>query len=394
MGNSATVGGGSSNTASGGQATVGGGIWNTASGGQATIGGGGWNVANGGDSSTVGGGYYNAAGGDFSTVGGGGSCVASGSLATVAGGHVNTASGTAATVGGGENNSASGEAATVGGGGGNSAGELWATVAGGADNSASGSRATVSGGTGNTASGDWATIAGGANNTASGDYATVGGGNISIAQGDYSFVAGHRAKAYNGGCFVWGDSSAADITCDNDNRWVARASGGVYFYTDSSLTTGSYLAAGGTSWQVISDRATKENFSPADGQAILETLASLPVQEYNLKSQNDSIRHVGLVAQDFAAFGYGESDEAINLEDADGVALAAIQGLYAENQALKAEVAAQQQQLDEVTTRLAALEKGQAPARSGGLPLGWLAFGGVAVAAGLVIQRRPRGGGR
>ena len=104
---------------------------------------------------------------------------------------------------------------------------------------------------------------------------------------------------------------------------------------------------------------------------------------------------MGPMAQDFyAAFGLGEDDTHISTVDADGVALAAIQGLYAENQALKAEVAAQQQQLDEVTTRPGRAGEATGPGATGGLPLGWLALGGVAVAVGLVIQRRPRGGGR
>ena len=145
--------------------------------------------------------------------------------------------------------------------------------------------------------------------------------------------------------------SATQTTCGLRGR-----SGGVYFYTNAGLTSGSYLAAGANSWNSISDRATKENFTPADSQAILETLASLPLQEYNLKSQDNSIRHVGLVAQDFATFGYGESDKAINMEDADGVALAAIQALYAENQALKAENTSQQHQIDAFEARLTELE--------------------------------------
>ena len=32
-----------------------------------------------------------------------------------------------------------------------------------------------------------------------------------------------------------------------------------------------YLSAGGVAWNAVSDRATKENFAPVDGQAILET---------------------------------------------------------------------------------------------------------------------------
>jgi hypothetical protein len=208
----------------------------------------------------------------------------------------------------------------------------------------------------------------------------VPGGSYNLAQGSSSFAAGTQAKAYNSGCFVWADSIAADLACDVDNRWVARAGGGVYFYTDGGLSNGVYVAAGGNSWNGVSDRATKENFIPADGQAILDTLASLPVQEYNLKSQDPSIRHIGPVAQDFAAFGYGESDTAINMQDADGVALAAIQGLYQQVQALEAENA-------DLEARVAALEAAAGSGASarpwewGLLPgLGLLAFGLVWVA--------------
>jgi hypothetical protein len=109
------------------------------------------------------------------------------------------------------------------------------------------------------------------------------------------------------------------------------------------------------------------------------------------------------VAQDFAAFGYGESDLAINMQDADGVALAAIQGLYEISQeqaavieALQAENAAQQQQIDGLESRLAALEgaRGPAPAPRSGLPTGWLLLGGLGLVAAVVVQRRLPGGGR
>jgi hypothetical protein len=50
--------------------------------------------------------------------------------------------------------------------------------------------------------------------------------------------------------------------------------------------------------------------------------------------------HIGPTAQDFhAAFGLGSDDETIGTVDADGVALAAIQGLDQDNQDLKARVA-------------------------------------------------------
>jgi hypothetical protein len=44
---------------------------------------------------------------------------------------------------------------------------------------------------------------------------------------------------------------------------------------------------------------------------------------------NAEVRHVGPMAQDFhAAFGLGDSDKSIGMQDIEGVALAAIQGLH------------------------------------------------------------------
>jgi len=390
----ATVGGGGNNVVSGQDATIAGGNNNAASDWGAVVGGGGGNVA-GGSAATVAGGHSNSASSGSSTVGGGKNNTASGESATVGGGFGNTASGDTATVGGGDSNAAGGWRATVAGGWQNIASGTGATV-GGWQNTASGGRATVGGGWGNMASGDTATVGGGNENTASGSNATVPGGYDNIAQGAYSFAAGRTAKAYNDGCFVWGDSTdAADVSCSNNDRWVARASGGVYFYTNSILSSGVYVPAGGNAWSSVSDRNLKENVASVDGQEVLARLAQVPITSWSYKSQDAATRHMGPMAQDFyAAFGVGEDDTLISTVDADGVALAAIQGLYAENQALKAENADQEQQLDELTARVAVLEKGRAPAHTGGLPLGWLALGGVTVAAGLVVQRRRDGGGR
>jgi len=53
------------------------------------------------------------------------------------------------------------------------------------------------------------------------------------------------------------------------------------------------------------------------------------METWNYKAQDPSIRHIGPMAQDFyGAFSYGEDNKYINTLDADGVALAAIQGLY------------------------------------------------------------------
>jgi hypothetical protein len=415
VGPSATIGGGVSNMASGDSATVGGGDDNKAFGLSAIVGGGNGNKATD-NYSTIGGGQNNQAGSyddvltnaAYATVGGGRNNTASGGYATICGGFDNEATGVEATIAGGVGSTASGQAASIGGGLDNEVMADYGTIAGGGrsvvtdpntrnrvfddygaigggGNNQAGSDdgdttnatyATISGGRHNTASAVYATVNGGYFNTASKKYATVPGGYYNTAAGDYSFAAGRRAKANNPGCFVWADSSNTDVTCDVDNRWVAQATGGVLFYSDYRLMYGVYLPPGGNSWNSFSDRANKENFTPVDGQAILRQVAVMPLHEYNLKSQDDSVRHIGPVAQDFnAVFGYGESDTAINMEDADGVALAAIQGLYqlAQEQAdyierletqiadLRTENIAQQRQLDDLEARVAALESALVP---------------------------------
>ena len=73
----------------------------------------------------------------------------------------------------------------------------------------------------------------------------------------------------------------------------------------------------------------KENTTSVDGPALLEKLRAVPVQTWNYKSQDATIRHMGPMAQDFrAAFGLGEDDKHISTVDADGVALAGVQALY------------------------------------------------------------------
>ena len=80
---------------------------------------------------------------------------------------------------------------------------------------------------------------------------------------------------------------------------------------------------------VVSDRNLKECFRSVDAQQILEQVVGLAISTWNYKSEARSIRHLGPMAQDFAAaFNVGEDDRHIHMVDASGVALAAIQGLY------------------------------------------------------------------
>ncbi len=355
----ATVGGGSFNLAGGGShPTVGGGSGNTATNDFATVSGGHVNTASGvGD--TVGGGQNNKAGGgifsgEYATVAGGRDNTANGDYATAAGGLDNAATGVESTVGGGYGNIASNDAATVSGGDQNVAGGLGSFVGGGFENTASGLYAAAGGGQYNSAIGDNSTVGGGLSNTASSTGATVPGGTNNTASGKLSFAAGQGARATNDGAFVWADlSSSTPFVSTSNNQFNVRAAGGVRFFATSAANVGVQLAPGANAWSPASDRNVKENFKPVDVRGVLEKVSQMPVTEWNLITQDPSIRHIGPMAQDFKkAFGVGEDDKHISTTDEDGVALAAIQGLYQELREEKARNAKLEQRLDELERRV------------------------------------------
>ncbi len=98
-----------------------------------------------------------------------------------------------------------------------------------------------------------------------------------------------------------------------------------------------------------SDRNIKENFSSVDRRDILTRLANISVESWNYKFQSPNIRHIGPMAQDFAAtFAVGEDDKHINMVDAFGVALASIQALYEMVQEKDARITSLEQRLKEL----------------------------------------------
>ena len=262
--------------------------------------------------------FPNAVNNDYGTVGGGGENVVGGSAAVIAGGLSNTAAGN------------------------------YAVVGGGSDNDAPGEYALISGGSNNLADGQYATITGGQFNTASGVFATVAGGSSNSAGGNTSFAGGRRAKVRTGvqagdadgdqGTFIWADNTNSDITSTGPNQFLVRASGGIWLGTNSApdipetdfinTSTGAHLTTGGT-WTNASSKDLKENFSAISPREILQKVINMSITKWNYKAEGKNISHLGPVSQDFAqAFGLGVDDKSIATVDADGVALAAIQGLH------------------------------------------------------------------
>jgi hypothetical protein len=298
----------------------------------------------------------------------------------------------------------------------------FSTVGGGIANTASDESATVAGGQNNTA-GRYSTVGGGGGNVSDGYGATIPGGSFNRSSGLFTFAAGVNAQALHDGSFVWSDYSdpSKSLASTGPNQFLVRAAGGARFFggnnwdvtstegdfrigndtyrlkigvalagggagdvwvrahggtgrmfvktpggttifSNEGQTSGVNLPPGGGSWNNLSDRNAKENLAPINPQEVLEKVAALPLATWNYKSQEVSIRHIGPMAQDFrAAFQVGESETGITTVDADGVALAAIQGLNqrVEQELMKkdAQLKSQQQQIAELLGRLQVLEQ-------------------------------------
>jgi hypothetical protein len=117
-------------------------------------------------------------------------------------------------------------------------------------------------------------------------------------------------------------------------------------------SSGARLTLGGV-WTNASSRSLKTEFEAIDPQAMLAKVADLPVQEWRYKVEDASTRHIGPVAEDFQrVFGLGDG-ESIGTVDANGVALAAIQGLV---QKMDSALAAKDAEIAELRQELRSLK--------------------------------------
>jgi len=252
-----------------------------------------------------------------------------------------------------------------------------ATIAGGRSSTALGESSL--------ALGDYATALG--NHTVASGVRSTAMGHYSKAIGDDSTAIGYFAAALHQSSFVWSDSKFRVFESTTSNQFSIRASGGIRLSDETSLTfgaqtrqmlnlwgaeygigvqsdsqyfrtktefmwfrggshsdafgdagpggaqlmrlgsTGDLILAGTLSQS--SDRNVKTDFASVDAQEVLAKVVSLPIQSWSYTNQ-PGVKHIGPVAQDFhAAFGLnGGDDKHIATVDADGVALAAIQGLH------------------------------------------------------------------
>jgi len=208
-------------------------------------------------------------------------------------------------------------------------------------------------------------------------------GDGAIATGAASVALGYHAHTNaRQGSFVFSDRSSVDTLragVNHSANW--RVSGGFRIFTASNLATGVTIQSGATVsnwghsnaviststgailttggvWQNASDVHRKRGFADVSGEDVLMRLRALPIQTWSYRVDANDVRHLGPTAQDFhQVFGYGDSAESIATVDADGVALAAIQGLHKLLGDKDAQIAAMRDEQSRQADRIEALER-------------------------------------
>jgi len=125
--------------------------------------------------------------------------------------------------------------------------------------------------------------------------------------------------------------------------------------TAAPITAVGHLYA--ASFNIGSDRAVKTAILSINPRKVLSKVLAMPITSWAYKTDNTT-RHIGPMAQDFhKAFGLGGSDKSIATVDADGVALAAIQGLHLIVKDKDAKIGALEKLNATMQKKLAAIEK-------------------------------------
>jgi hypothetical protein len=170
----------------------------------------------------------------------------------------------------------------------------------------------------------------------------LGSGNIFIGyQAGHSELGSNKLYIDNGAIsdpLIYGDFSARYLTFNGKvginitPTHLIHLSGGAY--------------SDGATWTNASDENLKENFENLDGGEILGLIDELTVTKWNYKADDQVIKHIGPVAQDFySLFGLGNDDKSISSIDPSGVALVAIKELSKENKAMKEQIESYKSQL-------------------------------------------------
>ena len=238
-------------------------------------------------------------------------------------------------------------------------------------------------------------------------------GEQNTASGAASVAMGYHAHTNaRQGSFVFADRSTVDTLragVNHSSNW--RVSGGFRIFTASNLSTGvtiqsgasvsnwgqsnaviststgAFLSTGGV-WTNASDVNRKHLFENISGEDILLKLRHLPITRWSYRSENDNIKHIGPMAQDFyAAFGLGNDEKSIGTVDADGVALASIKALESRTSKMLTELEKLKAENDALRNQLATQNKPTAQTAGLSTPL-ILLLAGAGLAGFFLFRRR------
>ena len=330
------------------------------------------NRSAGGQGTTIAGGYANEVFQDGTSVGGGISNIAYGVGSVVAGGSRNRSGNQSSnynSVGGGYRNSATGEISAIPGGRFN--------VASGYGSFAAGQYASAVHG-GSFVWGDFSSAGAVISSSAANQFVIRAAGGVHLDPATRLYFGQQTRQMIN----LWGTSATTP-----DEFGIGVQSGTAYFRSNSNFCwhkggthSDSFCTPGGTgtvqmalrdsataitavghlyaaSFNIGSDRAVKTAIQSINPRSVLSKVLAMPITSWAYKTDNTT-RHIGPMAQDFhKAFGLGGSDKSIATVDADGVALAAIQGLHQMVKDKDAKIGALEKLNATMQKKLAAIEK-------------------------------------
>lgn len=193
------------------------------------------------------------------------------------------------------------------------------------------------------------------------------GSNVDVASQFHPTVTNSfNVRAVNGSYFYTNtalttsfifNSTTANLTLTN-SKFTMASDGSSTLTSNSGGSAGVSLPAGGGSWNSLSDVNMKENFAVVDGEELLDRLRMVPITSWNYKTQDSKIRHIGPMAQDFAAaFNVGEDNRHIATIDPDGVALAGVQALDSRTNSQQLRIEELQKENAALKVRLERIEK-------------------------------------
>jgi hypothetical protein len=198
-------------------------------------------------------------------------------------------------------------------------------------------------------------------------YTVRAGGQGSVALGyrttannDNSVTIGYRGSnnGHIGSIVLAGvvnpASQTDSVRAQADGEFRLRAPGGIVLRTSFASNsaagvggnTGCDLPAGSGTFSCSSSRTIKENFRTVNGEDVLARIRATPISYWNYILEGRRVRHLGPVAEDFAAaFGLGVGNQSIGMGDIDGVNFAGVQALEARTAGLRRQLEARTAEL-------------------------------------------------